>query len=83
MVRVIRNAQNRVEADPTGKKAGRGAYLCQMRECWDAVLTNRGRLEQALKLETPMDPEDFARLREFAATLPRRGDPAAEPNKTE
>ena len=82
-VRVVRTPENHVQADPTGKKAGRGAYLCRQRECWDTALNSRGRLEQALKLETSIDPEDLARLREYAATLPATVERAAPPNKTE
>ncbi len=82
-VRVVRTVENHVQADPTGKKAGRGAYLCRQRECWDTVLGNRNRLTQALKLETALDPEDLARLREYAATLPLRTETAATPSKTE
>ncbi len=72
LLRVVRTAENRVEADPTGKQAGRGAYLCRARECWETVVSAPGRLENALKLEMPIRPEDLARLREFAATLPSR-----------
>ena len=82
-MRVVRTAENRVQADPTGKKAGRGAYLCRQRDCWDIALNNRGRLEQALKLEKSIDPEDLARLRDYAATLPPRLETAAIPTKTE
>lgn len=74
LVRIVRTTANRVEADATGKKAGRGAYLCRQRECWVQVLESRGRLEHALKLEAPADPDDLARLREFAAALPPRMD---------
>ncbi len=82
-VRVVRTADNHVLADSTGKKAGRGAYLCRARECWESVLGTR-RLEQALKLEVPMDTQDLARLREFAATLPPRVDVVAAPqNETQ
>ncbi len=83
LVRVVRTAENRVQADPTGKKAGRGAYLCRQRECWETVLESRGRLEHALKLETSIDPEDLAHLREYAATLPPRLETAATPTKPE
>lgn len=72
LVRIVRTVDNRVQADTTGKIAGRGAYLCRQRECWIQVLESRGRLEHALKLETPADPEDLARLVEFAETLPSR-----------
>ena len=83
LVRIVRTPENRVEADPTGKKSGRGAYLCRQRECWDAALASRGRLEQALKLESRIDAEDLARLREYAATLPPRLIQPAAQNKTE
>ena len=79
LVRIVRTAENHVEADATGKKAGRGAYLCRQRECWEDVLNSRGRLEHALNLETRIDPQDLAQLREFAVTLPPRlNEPAAE-----
>lgn len=71
-VRIVRIAEGRVEADPTGKKSGRGAYLCRQRECWDEALTVRGYLEHALKMEQPINAEDLARLREYGATLPPR-----------
>ena len=81
-VRIVRTAENQVHADPTGKQAGRGAYLCRQRECWETALENRGRLEQALKLETTINSEDLARLREYAATLPPRPIVAAAQNNT-
>ena len=81
-VRIVRTAENQVLADPSGKRAGRGAYLCRLRDCWDTALENRGRLEQALKLETAIDPEDLTRLHEYAATLPPRPSVAAAQNNT-
>jgi hypothetical protein len=83
LARVVRTTENRVEADSTGKKAGRGAYLCRQRECWEQVLDSRGRLEHALKIETQVDPQDLARLREFAMNLPPRLTIAAASTKTE
>jgi predicted RNA-binding protein YlxR (DUF448 family) len=70
LIRIVRTTTDRVEADPTGKKAGRGAYLCRQRECWDLVLNHQSRLMQALNLETAIRMEDLAQLREFAMTLP-------------
>jgi predicted RNA-binding protein YlxR (DUF448 family) len=70
LVRIVRTPENHVEADPTGKKAGRGAYVCRQRECWEMILNNHHRLAQALKLEKSIGMEDLARLREFVATLP-------------
>jgi predicted RNA-binding protein YlxR (DUF448 family) len=77
LVRIVRTNENRVEADLTGKKAGRGAYLCRQRECWEEILTARRRLADALNLESPIQPDDMSRLNEIAATLPPRENPIA------
>ncbi|HEY33329.1 MAG TPA: YlxR family protein [Dehalococcoidia bacterium] len=47
LVRLVRLADGSVEVDPSGKKSGRGAYLCGVPECWETGL--RGdRLERVL-----------------------------------
>src|SRR6266567_2850927 len=66
-VRLVRTPEGHVEVDPTGKTAGRGAYLCSRGSCWELAL-KRDRLSAALK--TKLSPEDAAQLRIFAATLP-------------
>ncbi len=53
--------------DETGKKSGRGAYLCRQRVCWDAAL-QRGTLERALK--QVVSPESRAALAQYATSLP-------------
>ena len=84
LARIVRTMENRVVADPTGKKSGRGAYLCRQRECWQAALDHPARLVQALKLETPLSNDDLAHLREFATTLPSRpAETAAPKNETQ
>jgi uncharacterized protein len=65
-IRLVRTPEGRVEVDPTGKKAGRGAYLCGQLKCWDIAL-NKNRLSLALK--TAVSAEDSDRLRAYAATL--------------
>ena len=70
LMRIVHTLEHHVEADRTGKKPGRGAYLCRQRECWETILSNPHRIEQALKLEMPPSSQDLAQLREFAATLP-------------
>ena len=82
LVRVVHALDGRVEPDPTGKKSGRGAYLCKQRECWDAMLASHGRLEQALKLDGGIAAADFERLAEFASSLAPR-EPPAQAAKTE
>jgi len=66
MVRVIRTPEGSVVADPTGKSAGRGAYLCANVECWETGL-KKGRLERSLKVS--ISPTDAAALREYAGGL--------------
>ncbi|PKO23077.1 MAG: DUF448 domain-containing protein [Chloroflexi bacterium HGW-Chloroflexi-1] len=66
LVRVVRTLATGVQVDPTGKLAGRGAYLCRSRACWDQALRSL-RLNSALK--TTLTTEEMAALREFAATL--------------
>ena len=48
LIRLVRISNGTVEVDPSGKKAGRGAYLCQSPECWEDGL-KRGRLEYNLR----------------------------------
>jgi uncharacterized protein len=48
LVRVVRVASGEVEVDLTGKKSGRGAYLCADLKCWEAAIES-GRLGYALR----------------------------------
>lgn len=65
MLRIVRTAEG-VQVDPTGKLAGRGAYLHDKRSCWERGL--KGALAHALKTELSND--DRVRLEEFMNTLP-------------
>jgi len=40
-----------VVVDPTGKRNGRGAYVCDQPACWDRILNQPGLLNQALKTQ--------------------------------
>jgi len=68
LVRVVRTPQGGVEIDPRGKKAGRGAYLCRRRECWEIGL-KRKRLQSALKSE--IVSEQRTELITFSNALPK------------
>jgi predicted RNA-binding protein YlxR (DUF448 family) len=48
LVRLVRTPEGTVEIDETGKKAGRGAYLCPRLECWQEAL-KKERLAKALR----------------------------------
>jgi predicted RNA-binding protein YlxR (DUF448 family) len=73
LVRVVRLADGSVVVDPTGKKSGRGAYLCRQRICWNVAL-QRGALERALKQTIP--PASRVTLESYAAGLPEQLDEA-------
>ena len=76
MVRIVRTTEG-VRIDPTGKLAGRGAYLHDRRECWARGL--RGALTNALKAE--LTAEDRAQLENFMNILPHDQPDHAEPIK--
>jgi len=66
-VRIVRGADGSVTIDPSGKRNGRGAYLCTAVECWQAGL-KRGVLPRALKIET-IPEENLRHLTEYAQAL--------------
>ena len=53
LVRLVRTADG-VEVDTSGRKAGRGAYLCPTLECWESGL-KKGRLEHTLHAALSQD----------------------------
>ena len=65
MIRLVRTTEG-VQVDPTGKLAGRGAYLHDRRECWERAL--KGALSHALK--TTLTVDDRTRLEEYMVSLP-------------
>ena len=52
MMRVIKTAENDIVLDVTGKKNGRGAYLCKSSECLQKARKNKG-LERSYKMSIP------------------------------
>ncbi len=66
LIRIVRTPEGVVEVDETGKKAGRGAYLCRRRECWQEAL-RKDRLARALRVR--LWEADRERLRAYAEEL--------------
>ena len=60
MIRVLKTTEDEIVLDTTGKKNGRGAYLCFSRECLDRAIRNHG-LERSLKTAVP--DEVYERLK--------------------
>ena len=54
MMRVLKTAEGIICLDVTGKKNGRGAYICPSLECLKKAGKNRG-LERSLKTAVPGD----------------------------
>jgi predicted RNA-binding protein YlxR (DUF448 family) len=52
MIRIIRTPSGAVEVDPTGKKSGRGAYVCPNLECVERLRKGK-RLERVLEVLLP------------------------------
>ncbi|MGQ9780043.1 MAG: RNase P modulator RnpM [Bacillota bacterium] len=67
MVRIVRTPTGEVIIDPTGKKAGRGTYVCPDRTCLERAFSG-DRLARALEIQ--IGPELLVSLREkLAETL--------------
>lgn len=76
LTRLVATPDAGVQVDPTGKRAGRGAYLCGSPACWERALAG-DLLERALR--TTLSETERERLRQAA---PQAG--AAEaPRQTE
>ena len=66
LIRLVRTPSGIVEVDSTGKKDGRGVYLCRMWKCCEAGLKG-DRIGHALK--TRLTPGDNKRLIEQAKAI--------------
>lgn len=54
MMRVLKTPEDEIVLDTTGKKNGRGAYLCFSAECLEKAIKNHG-LERSLKAAIPQE----------------------------
>ncbi|MBQ4259096.1 MAG: YlxR family protein [Lachnospiraceae bacterium] len=54
MMRVLKTAEGEICLDVTGKKNGRGAYLCKSMECLKNAAKNKG-LERSFKMSIPKE----------------------------
>ena len=54
LIRIVRTPQENIEMDTTGKKAGRGAYICPDLTCFGEAVKGK-RLQKALNQEIPAD----------------------------
>ena len=61
LMRVVRTPEDEFVLDATGKKNGRGAYLCKDAECLKKAIKSKG-LERSFKMSIPK--EVYAKLEE-------------------
>jgi predicted RNA-binding protein YlxR (DUF448 family) len=54
LIRLVRAENGAAEVDISGKKPGRGAYLCPNKVCWELAL-KKNRLEYALRTKLGND----------------------------
>ena len=54
MIRVIRTSEGEFLLDATGKKNGRGAYICPSKNCLEKAVQNKG-LERSFKQSIPRE----------------------------
>lgn len=60
LIRVIKSNENEIFVDVTGKKNGRGAYICNSMECLEKAMKSKA-LERSLKTEIPKSVYDEMR----------------------
>lgn len=57
LIRILRTPENEIVLDGTGRKNGRGAYLCPSSECLAKAIKSHG-IERSLKTEIPQEVYD-------------------------
>jgi len=57
LIRVVKNKEGEISLDLTGKKAGRGAYVCPQLSCLQKARKSRG-FERALSCKIPEEVYD-------------------------
>jgi len=65
LIRVLKTPEGEIMPDATGKKAGRGAYLCPQEDCLRKAMKSKS-LERSLK--SKISPEIFEKIK---AQLPQ------------
>ena len=66
LVRIVKLPDGGIKIDETGKLPGRGAYLCRLKECWEAGLKSN-RIE--FTLHAKLGQEDKENLEKYKQQL--------------
>lgn len=57
LIRIVRTKEGVFELDSTGRKNGRGAYICKDSKCFESLKKTRG-LDRLFKTQIPMEIYD-------------------------
>lgn len=60
LIRVLKTSENEIIIDKTGKKNGRGAYICSSKECLEKSISNHG-LDRSFKMKISDDVYELLR----------------------
>lgn len=60
LIRIVKNKENQISIDKTGKQEGRGAYLCDDIQCLEKIMKSK-RLEKIL--DSKISEEIYENLR--------------------
>ena len=60
LIRIVKNKENEITIDKTGKANGRGAYICDNAECLERAIKSK-RLERNFEIQ--INPEIYDELR--------------------
>ncbi len=74
LVRIVLTPDGECVVDESGKRSGRGAYLCHQDACWDRAL-NSGRLNHAL--HGSVSDQDKENLSSYRRDLPQAPEPTS------
>ena len=66
MIRIVKSPEGEFSVDFTGKKSGRGAYICKNIECLNTAV-KQGRLDKSFKCQ--IDYSVYEQLNEVFAKL--------------
>ena len=66
LLRIVKQSDGTVSLDPTGKKNGRGAYICKNISCLQKAIKAK-KLEKAFSMQLP--DEVYSRLQKELDTL--------------
>ena len=60
LIRIVKSPEGEISVDKTGKKPGRGAYICDNENCLEKVIKSK-RLSKVLETEITGDVYEYLR----------------------